>query len=58
MSFVSDANVSALHRLLWINQEAIGDYFSSSRDHKTMGRRVATLLAQIGPPDNRPVDTE
>ena len=27
----NDANVLALHRLLWINQEKIGDYLSSSR---------------------------
>ncbi len=31
LSFISDANVLALHRLLWINQEKIGDYLSSSR---------------------------
>ena len=31
LSFISDANVLALHRLLWINQERIGDYLSSSR---------------------------
>lgn len=59
MSFISDANVLALHRLLWINQERIGDYLSSSRDHKAVGRRpfdkMATLLAYLGPPDHRPV---
>ena len=31
LSFISDINVLALHRLLWINQEKIGDYLSSSR---------------------------
>ncbi len=31
LSFISDGNVLALHRLLWINQEKIGDYLSSSR---------------------------
>ncbi|KAG7207079.1 hypothetical protein KM043_000959 [Ampulex compressa] len=51
MSFVSDANVLALHRLLWNHQERIGDYLSSSRDHKAVGRRpfdkMATLLALL-----------
>lgn len=31
LSFINDANVIALHRLLWNNQEKIGDYLSSSR---------------------------
>lgn len=31
LSFINDANVLALHRLLWNNQEKIGDYLSSSR---------------------------
>ncbi|VVC97441.1 unnamed protein product [Leptidea sinapis] len=39
LSFISDANVVALHRLLWNHQERIGDYLSSSRDHKAVGRR-------------------
>ena len=39
MSFISDANVLALHRLLWNHQEKIGDYLSSSRDTKAVGRR-------------------
>lgn len=34
MSFISDTNVLALHRLLYNHQEKIGDYLSSSRDHK------------------------
>ncbi|CAH2003701.1 unnamed protein product [Acanthoscelides obtectus] len=61
MSFISDANVLALHRLLWNHQEKIGDYLSSSRDHKAVGRRpfdkMATLLAYLGPPEHKPVDS-
>ncbi|XP_057319291.1 neurofibromin [Microplitis mediator] len=61
MSFVSDANVLALHRLLWNHQERIGDYLSSSRDHKAVGRRpfdkMATLLAYLGPPEHKPVES-
>ncbi|XP_049282169.1 neurofibromin isoform X5 [Anopheles funestus] len=61
MSFISDANVLALHRLLWSHQERIGDYLSSSRDHKAVGRRpfdkMATLLAYLGPPEHKPVDS-
>ncbi|XP_015607506.1 neurofibromin isoform X2 [Cephus cinctus] len=61
LSFVSDANVLALHRLLWNHQERIGDYLSSSRDHKAVGRRpfdkMATLLAYLGPPEHKPVDS-
>ncbi|XP_061928005.1 neurofibromin isoform X1 [Apis cerana] len=61
MSFVSDANVLALHRLLWNHQERIGDYLSSSRDHKAVGRRpfdkMATLLAYLGPPEHKPIDS-
>lgn len=57
MSFISDANVHALHRLLWNHQEKIGDYLSSSRDNKAMGRRpfdkMATLLAYLGPPEHK-----
>lgn len=62
MSFVSDVNVLALHRLLWNHQERIGDYLSSSRDHKAVGRRpfdkMATLLAYLGPPEHKPVDSQ
>ncbi|KAJ8312996.1 hypothetical protein KUTeg_010369 [Tegillarca granosa] len=61
LSFINDANVLALHRLLWNNQEKIGDYLSSSRDHKAVGRRpfdkMATLLAYLGPPEHRPIDS-
>lgn len=62
MSFVSDANVLALHRLLWNHQERIGDYLSSSRDNKAVGRRpfdkMATLLAYLGPPEFKSVDSK
>ncbi|RUS73016.1 hypothetical protein EGW08_019222, partial [Elysia chlorotica] len=62
LSFINDANVIALHRLLWNNQEKIGDYLSSSRDHKAVGRRpfdkMATLLAYLGPPEHRPLDSQ
>ncbi|XP_071181509.1 neurofibromin-like isoform X6 [Mytilus edulis] len=68
LSFINDANVLALHRLLWNNQEKIGDYLSSSRytgekrDHKAVGRRpfdkMATLLAYLGPPEHRPLDSQ
>ncbi|CAF4208581.1 unnamed protein product, partial [Didymodactylos carnosus] len=51
-----------LHRLLWYHQEKIGDYLSSGRDHKAIGRRpfdkMATLLAYLGPPDHRPLDSQ
>lgn len=59
LSFISDANVHALHRLLWNHQEKIGDYLSSSRDHKAVGRRpfdkMATLLAYLGPPEHKTI---
>ena len=62
MSFVSDTNVLALHRLLWNHQERIGDYLSSSRDHKAVGRRpfdkMATLLAYLGPPEHKPIESQ
>lgn len=61
-TYVSDANVLALHRLLWTHQEKIGDYLSSSRDHKAVGRRpfdkMATLLAYMGPPEHKPLDSQ
>ena len=53
-SFVCEASVLALHRLLWIYQEKICDYLSCSRDQQAAGRRpfdkVVTLLAHLGPP--------
>ena len=56
MSFISDANVFALHRLLWNHQEKMGLFLSSSRDHRAVGRRpfdkMITLLAYIGPPEH------
>lgn len=61
LSYISDANVLALHRLLWNHQEKIGDYLSSSRDQKNVGRRpfdrMATLLAYLGPPEHKPLDS-
>ncbi|XP_075988641.1 neurofibromin 1 isoform X5 [Anticarsia gemmatalis] len=61
LSFISDANVVALHRLLWNHQERIGDYLSCSRDHKAVGRRpfdkMATLLAYLGPPEHKPIES-
>lgn len=61
MSFVSDSNILSLHRLLWSHQEQIGDYLSSSRDHKAVGRRpfdkMVTLLAYLGPPEHKPIET-
>jgi len=57
VNFISDANVLALHRLLWYHQEKIGDYLSSSRDQKAVGRRpfdkISNLLAHLGPPEHR-----
>ncbi|XP_072156372.1 neurofibromin isoform X3 [Bemisia tabaci] len=62
MSFISDSNIVALHRLLWNHQERIGDYLSSSRDHKAVGRRpfdkMATLLAYLGPPEHKPIESQ
>lgn len=61
-AYVSDTNVLALHRLLWTHQEKIGDYLSSSRDHKSVGRRpfdkMATLLAYLGPPEHKPLESQ
>uniref|UniRef100_H2ZAB4 Neurofibromin n=1 Tax=Ciona savignyi TaxID=51511 RepID=H2ZAB4_CIOSA len=59
-SFMNDTNVSALHRLLWSDQEKIGHYLAKSRNAKAVGRRpfdkMVTLLAYLGPPEyTRPV---
>ena len=39
-----------------------GEYLSSSRDHKAVGRRpfdkMATLLAYLGPPEHKPLDSQ
>ena len=55
--FISDTNIHALHRLLWNNQEKIGDYLTNLRDQKAVGRRpfdkMVVLLAYLGPPDCR-----
>lgn len=57
VNFINETNIITLHRLLWNNQEKIGDYLSSSRDKKEIGRRpfdkMATLLAYLGPPEQR-----
>jgi neurofibromin 1 len=62
MSYISDSNVLAVHRLLWSHQERIGDYLSSSRDTKHVGRRpfdkMATLLAYLGPPEHKPITVD
>lgn len=42
LSFISDGNVLALHRLLWNNQEKIGQYLSSNRSDN-----LSSLLAVI-----------
>nr|CAB3264303.1 neurofibromin [Phallusia mammillata] len=59
-SFMNDTNVQALHRLLWNDQEKIGQYLAKSRNAKAVGRRpfdkMVTLLAYLGPPEyTRPV---
>ncbi|VEL14531.1 unnamed protein product [Protopolystoma xenopodis] len=55
--FIPDSVIQSVHRLLWYNQEKIGDYLSSSRDRKAVGRRpfdkMVTLLAHLGPPEHR-----
>lgn len=60
-SYLSDANVTSLHRLLWNHQEKIGDYLSASRDKKNVGRlpfdKMAMLLAYLGPPEHKPVES-
>ncbi|XP_002734096.2 neurofibromin-like, partial [Saccoglossus kowalevskii] len=62
LSIHCDANVLALHRLLWNNQEKIGGYLSSSRDHRAVGRRpfdkMATLLAYLGPPEHSRINAD
>ncbi|KAI1285846.1 Neurofibromin [Halotydeus destructor] len=55
LSFLSDANVHALHRLLWNHQEKIGDYLSSSRVGRRPFDKLATLLAYLGPPEHKPM---
>lgn len=60
-SYVNDSVINSLHRLLWFNQEKIGDYLSSSRDRKAIGRRpfdkMVTLLAHLGPPEHKLIDS-
>ncbi|PAA68954.1 hypothetical protein BOX15_Mlig013644g1 [Macrostomum lignano] len=58
---LSDSHLFLLHRLLWMNQERIGDFLSSSRDHRQVGRRpfdkLVTVLAHLGPPEHRSIET-
>ncbi|KAL3318538.1 hypothetical protein Ciccas_002793 [Cichlidogyrus casuarinus] len=58
--YLSQSIIHSVHRLLWYNQEKIGDYLSSSRDRKAVGRRpfdkIVTLLAHLGPPEYRNLD--
>ncbi|CAL8098834.1 unnamed protein product [Calicophoron daubneyi] len=59
--FISDDLIYAIHRLLWLNQEKIGDYLASSRDRKAVGRqpfdKMVTLLAHLGPPEHKSIDS-
>lgn len=54
-SFISDANILSLHRMLWHNQENIGVYMAARGEFKIYGRhafeKLTTLLARLGPPD-------
>ncbi|XP_061682385.1 neurofibromin isoform X5 [Syngnathoides biaculeatus] len=50
LSFISDGNVLALHRLLWNNQERIGQYLSSNRSPNQLRRSIMHLT----PPKSRP----
>lgn len=45
LSFISDGNVLALHRLLWNNQERIGQYLSSNRSDGDL--HPPSLLLQV-----------
>ena len=65
ISFISDANVLALHRLLWTHQERIGEHLAKSTketgDPKAKCRpyeKLATLLAYLGPPEHKPLDSQ
>jgi len=49
-----EGRVGALHKMLWLYQDEISNYFTATRMHTNLSRRLATLLAQIGPPENRP----
>ncbi|XP_046839575.1 neurofibromin-like isoform X2 [Xenia sp. Carnegie-2017] len=54
-SFISDANIFTLHRMLWNSQEKIGLYMAARGEFKIYGRlvfeKLTTLLARLGPPD-------
>lgn len=47
LSFISDGNVLALHRLLWNNQERIGQYLSSNRSDGELRPPAAQTLLQF-----------
>ena len=61
-AFVSDANISSLHRLLWTHHEKMADYLATrggiSSSVTSVGRlpfdKMATLLAYLGPPVHKP----
>ncbi|KFD70579.1 hypothetical protein M514_02099 [Trichuris suis] len=46
-----DTPAYALHFLLWRYQDRIGEFFNTFRSHDKVSRRLAALLAQLGPPD-------
>uniref|UniRef100_A0A915KNP1 Neurofibromin n=1 Tax=Romanomermis culicivorax TaxID=13658 RepID=A0A915KNP1_ROMCU len=58
ISFLSEGQVSALHRLLWLYQDEVANYFTANRTHTNLSRRLSTLLAQIGPPEDRPSEPQ
>ncbi|KRZ17579.1 Neurofibromin, partial [Trichinella zimbabwensis] len=53
MSYMNDTPTCALHRLLWQYQDKIGEFFTTMRSHDRVARRLATLLAQLGPANGR-----
>ncbi|KRX68358.1 Neurofibromin, partial [Trichinella sp. T9] len=53
MSYMNDTPTCALHRLLWQYQDRIGEFFTTMRSHDRVARRLATLLAQLGPANGR-----
>uniref|UniRef100_A0A5S6QDW1 Ras-GAP domain-containing protein n=1 Tax=Trichuris muris TaxID=70415 RepID=A0A5S6QDW1_TRIMR len=44
-----DTPACALHLLLWRYQDRIGEFFNTFRSHDKVSRRLAALLAQLGP---------
>ncbi|VDP24625.1 unnamed protein product, partial [Soboliphyme baturini] len=57
VTFVHDATVSSLHRLLWRYQDEIGEYLTSVRSYELISRRLITLLAQMGPAEHKTSET-